>query len=87
MLDVFEIAEETVVFRNEFNYPDKYIVLTELLGGFVLIHDSLSEEVYTVIFEGEDQCLINGTLKPECSSFYGFLIDYFTVKDVQKNNT
>lgn len=77
ILDVPEIMEETAVVRDEFNFPSRYLVLTELVGGSVLIYDVKTDQVYSVDFEGGDELLLKGELKPDWASFKDFLEDFF----------
>ena len=84
VVDLFEcepneqnIISLTKICREEYQFPNKFLVLTELLGGGVLVYDTENDCVFNVDFEGSDQDLINGTLEPDWSSFYEFLDFYF----------
>jgi hypothetical protein len=77
ILDIPEILEETAVVRDEFDFPSRYLVLTELLGGSVLIYDVETDHVFSVDFEGGDELLLKGELEPDWTSFEGFLEDFF----------
>lgn len=82
LLDLYQgdrsIRSVTEICRDQFGFPDKFVVLTELSSGQVIILDSFSGNVYEVDFEGGEKKLINGDLRPRWESFYQFLIDYFS---------
>ena len=82
LVDVFDqspnIISLTKICREEYGFPKKFLVLTDLLGGGALIYDSDTDHVYNIDFEGADQDLIEGTLKPDWESFYDFLNYYFS---------
>ena len=71
------IVSTTKMIREELDFPDKYIVLTNLLGGSVLILDTNSDGVFNVDFEGGCEELLEGKLQPSWSSFIEFLKWYF----------
>ena len=71
------VVDQTVVARKEFGLPAKFLVLTELEAGSVLVYDCEMDVVFLVDFEGSDEQLIVGTLKPDWSSFKSFLDDFF----------
>ncbi|RAS80961.1 SMI1/KNR4 family protein [Priestia endophytica] len=81
LLDMVEeegnIQFYTDILRKEYKFPKNYLVLSELSVNTVLILDTLTDKVYCMSFEGEDEQLLNGELKASWSTFYAFLEDYF----------
>jgi hypothetical protein len=81
LLDMVEeegnIQFYTDILRKEHKFPKNYLVLSELSVNTVLILDTLTDKVYCMSFEGEDEQLLNGELKASWSTFYAFLEDYF----------
>lgn len=63
--------------RVQFGFPNSSLVLSELLGGAILVFDSVLDKVYNVDFEGSERELVSGTLEPRWHSFYEFLESYF----------
>ncbi|MBR1736425.1 MAG: SMI1/KNR4 family protein [Firmicutes bacterium] len=72
------IEKLTIICRGEFDFPKKYLVLTELTVGEVIVFDSISDKVFRVDFEGGDEMLREGKLKAEWGSFEEFLSEYFS---------
>ncbi|MFI8618504.1 hypothetical protein ACIGHN_23670 [Acidovorax sp. NPDC077693] len=81
LLDIVEGADNisamTLVCRDEFNFFSKYLVISQLAAGQVVVLDTHTDEVYEVDFEGGERMLMAGTLKPRWNSFEKFLMDYF----------
>jgi hypothetical protein len=81
LLDVVDqdvnIETETMAAREEFGFPPRYLVLTELLGNAVLVYDCSTDAVFNVDFEGGDDALLAGTLTPAWATFSAFLDEYF----------
>ncbi len=81
LLDLYEqkesIATNTEAVRSEFGFPNRYLVVSNLLGHSVLVYDIESEKVYDVDFEGGDQMLLKGSLNPSWNSWEEFLCEYF----------
>lgn len=81
LLDLCEpevnIVQATGTCREEFGWPDRFVVLTELLGNAVLALDTEQDRVFNVDFEGGDELLIAGELQSTWSSFADFLRFYF----------
>lgn len=73
------IEKYTYIARKEHNFPNKYLVLTEMISLSILVLDSETDKIYEVDFEGGDKLLINGSLKPTWNSFYRFLEEYFSL--------
>jgi hypothetical protein len=71
------IITATEVSRDEHGLPDEYLVLTDLLGGGVLMYRGATDEVFAVDFEGGVQALVAGQLSPRWLSFEEFLKEYF----------
>lgn len=71
------IVDVTTVCRRKFGWPGPLLVLTEPLGGGVLVLNPASDVVFNVDFEGGDRDLLSGTLAPSFKSFYDFLDYYF----------
>ena len=82
MLDIVDddpnIESITKICREQFKFPNQYLVVTDYIVGEVTVLDTLSNKLYTVCIEcGEDKDLLNGNLKPDWQSFDEFLTDYF----------
>jgi hypothetical protein len=81
LLDVIEenrnIEYYTNICREEYGFPKNFLVLSEMSTGSVLILDSVSDKVYQVNFEGQDELLIKGEVKERWANFYEFLKEYF----------
>jgi hypothetical protein len=71
------VASSTKICRAEYGFSDDYLVLTDLLGGSVLVYGSDSDQVFDVDFEGGQGELAAGQLKPAWISFADFLQEYF----------
>ncbi len=71
------IESMTRICRERFGLPSRYFVLTELLGGGVLMFDSSSGGVYSVDFEGGLERLVAGELPMQWEGFQQFLNFYF----------
>ena len=71
------VVTSTELCRAEHNIPHKALVLTDLLGGAVLMYEGDTDRVYNVDFEGGDQDFAAGRLEPMWKSFSEFLKWYF----------
>ncbi|MGJ7498234.1 hypothetical protein ACSFA8_24655 [Variovorax sp. RT4R15] len=71
------IEAATALVRSKYGWPERYLVLTSLLGGGVMVYDISTEQVYDVDFEGGDTLLKNGQLEPRYPSFLEFLRFFF----------
>ncbi|MFK7823423.1 MAG: SMI1/KNR4 family protein [Oligoflexales bacterium] len=83
----FELADivedESIVTLTEQSrihhlFPEIFLTLSPLLGGSVLVYNSVTDEVFNVDFEGGDQELLNSSLKPTWASFEAFIRSYFS---------
>lgn len=85
LLDLSEGANNietyTEVCRKEHGFLQKFLVLSELSTGALLVLDGDSDQVYEVDFEGGQDLLMNGELEAAWPSFYEFLQDYFELKN------
>lgn len=72
------VKPATELCRRQYSFPDELLVLTDLLGGEVLVYDSASDAVMRVDFEGGVEELLSGSLEPDWKSFYEFLDQYFS---------
>lgn len=83
LLDLVEsndnIESLTCVCREEYSFPDNYLVLTEMNANEVIVLDASSDKVFRVDFEGGDEKLKSGKLNPEWNSFEEFLMCYFDI--------
>lgn len=85
LLDIVDddpnIESITQICREEFKFPDQYLVVTDYCDvGDVTVLDTLNEKLYKVCLEcGEDEDLLNGKLEPTWQSFNDFLIDFFDI--------
>ncbi|MBP8811994.1 MAG: hypothetical protein KBG48_34275 [Kofleriaceae bacterium] len=70
------IVSLTVACREQYAFLARYLVLTDLLGGGVLVYDAVSDAVYNVDFEGGERELVAGRLAPGWQSFREFLAYY-----------
>lgn len=73
------VESVTLICREEFAFPNKYLALTELTIGEIIVLDSESNKLYKVNFEGGDRALLDGTLKESWTNFDEFLREYFNV--------
>lgn len=71
------IESYTLISRKEHGFPKQYLVLSEMSANAVLVLDTVTDKVYTVNFEGEDELLLIGELKETWLSFFDFLKAYF----------
>lgn len=77
--DDLNVESVTLICREEFAFPNKYLALTELTTGEIIVLDSESDKLYKVNFEGGDRALLAGTLKETWTNFDEFLREYFNV--------
>lgn len=75
--DDINIESNTLIVREEHKFPSKYLVLSEMSANAIIVLDSVTDKVYSVNFEGEDELLIKGELKENWTTFYDFLKEYF----------
>jgi hypothetical protein len=73
----WSIVSSTEVVRSDHGIPHEYLVITDLLGGGVLMYKTDTDQVFDVDFEGGHELLIAGTLPPTWNSFEAFLDEYF----------
>ncbi len=71
------VLESTRSVRQTFNWPARFLVITDLLGNGVYVYETVADKVFDVDFEGGDQALVSGELPPEFDSFEAFLVWYF----------
>ncbi|QSQ11374.1 hypothetical protein [Myxococcus landrumensis] len=81
LLDLYEEGARSVegmtrTLRERFGVPKDYLVLTDFLGGGVLVWDSSSGAVFSVDFEGGLEDLLAGRLSPKWESFEAFVSFY-----------
>ncbi|MDG5471396.1 SMI1/KNR4 family protein [Jeotgalibacillus sp. ET6] len=81
LLDVIDeennVETYTNISRQEHDFPNKYLVLSEMTANAVLVLDTDTDKVYKVNFEGGDEKLLKGELRESWSSFFEFLKAYF----------
>jgi len=73
------IEHYTYICRKEHHFPNKFLVLSEMATGTVLVLDSETDKVYKVNFEGGDELLLKGELKETWENFDDFLKVYFNI--------
>jgi hypothetical protein len=71
------VVDHTLTCREVHGFPNSALVLTELLGGGVLVYSCTNDAVYSIDFEGGAQAFISGVLEPRWASFEAFLAHYF----------
>ncbi len=71
------VESSTALVRSRLAWPDRYLVLTGLLAGGVMVYDITTGHVYDVDFEGGDALLKDGLLEPRYPSFVEFLRFFF----------
>lgn len=67
----------TAIAREKFGWPERYLVISDLLGNAVLVYDTVSEGVFNVDFEGGESLLFAGKLPAEFVSFQAFIEWFF----------
>ena len=75
------IVTQTQECRAEFGLPERYLVISDLVGNAVLVYDCATDALFNMDFEGGDKELVAGTLPPAWGSFNEFLSDYFAAVD------
>lgn len=75
--DERSIESSSLLVRQRFAWPDRYLVITNFLAGGVMVYDVSTEQVYDVDFEGGDALLKDDRLEPRYSSFLEFLHFFF----------
>jgi hypothetical protein len=73
------ILVSTELCRKKYQFPQRYLVISGLLGGSVLVYDVMTDAVLNIDFEGGDKDLISGTATPEWKTFFDFLEGFFRV--------
>jgi len=77
------VLHSTLTCRREYGWPEKFLVLTEVLDGTVLVLEAEAGRVFRVDFtEGDDLKLTEGTLAVAWASFEAFLEEFFRVPAV-----
>ena len=71
------VEYSTRAVRSKFGWPDRYLVISDLLANSVFVYDTVTESVFNVDFEGGDAMLISGTLPADFPTFTAFLEWYF----------
>ena len=71
------VLESTRSARRQFDWPARFLVITDLLGNGVYVYETVTDKVFNVDFEGGDKALVSGELPPEFDSFEEFLVWYF----------
>jgi hypothetical protein len=66
--------------REQFGMPQRYLVISDLLAGGVLVYNCEDNAVYDVDFEGGFDRLVENQLPPRWENFAGFLADFFYSK-------
>lgn len=81
LLDLVEdcpnIVGHTKLCREQYEFPNQYLVLTEITTGQVAVLNAETDQVFEVDFEGGDVLLKKGELEPRWNSFKEFVVDYF----------
>lgn len=82
MLDLLEGEENvrlaTEQCRQQFGFPDNFLILTQWSAGQVVVLDVVKDEVFEVDFEGGERLLLEGSLQPRWNDFRSFLKEYFS---------
>lgn len=79
--DIDEIISLTKAVRKYHKFSNKYIVLSDLVAGEILVLNSENENIYKVDFEGKDELLKNNKLNYEWVNFNSFLKSFFLNED------
>lgn len=81
ILDLVEqspnVVSHTETCRSEFEFPERYLVISSYLGNGVLVYDTQTDSVFDVDFEGTDRELLAGTLAPRWRTFDALLRFFF----------
>jgi hypothetical protein len=70
----------TTVCREQYDWPPLFVVLTDVSGGEALVMNADADAVYRVDFDGGQEELKAGQLRPTWDSFNGFLRAFFGVR-------
>jgi hypothetical protein len=71
------VLDSTMAVRRQIDWPDRFLVLTDMLCHGVYVYDTASGKVFNVDFEGGHEELVAGELPPAHDSFEDFLAWYF----------
>lgn len=71
------IVRRTEICRQVHGFQPQHLVISDVCGEAILVFDSIKDGVYNVDFEGSDELLKKGALKPQWNSFEEFLNAYF----------
>jgi hypothetical protein len=71
------IKSNTELCRTRFSFPRRYLVISGLLGGSVLVYDTVTDGVLNIDFEGGERDLVSGKGTPEWGTFFEFLEQFF----------
>lgn len=77
----FTVEALTIQCRQHHRFPNRFLALTDLCGGGILVYDCVTDAVSNVDFEGGSDQLLAGTLPPQWRTFEDFLEEYFTPLD------
>lgn len=81
LLDLYEedpnILGSTIYARGEFDLPDNYILITNLLAGGALAYNSSDGGIYEIDFEEGLDMIANNEIPSKWGSFVEFLTYFF----------
>ena len=81
LLDLVEqdesITSNTRAARDHYCIPKNLLVITSLLGGAGLVYNTNDGAVYDLDFEGGDEALYRGEIRPRWADWNEFLEIYF----------
>lgn len=64
--------------RAHFALPEEMVVITNLLGGEVLVYATDTDEVFEMDFEGGERVVSSRSVAPRWRSFSDFLASFFS---------
>lgn len=81
LLDLVEqedsVVSGTETLRSQFGFPDRFLVMSSLLGQSILVYDVITGHVFDMDFDGGDVLLLADKLSPRWKTWWDFAQEYF----------
>ena len=78
------IVEATRLAREAHGFATRFLVISDFVGGSVLVYDTRDDHVFNVDFEGGKELLHEGRLAPQFKTFKEFLDWYFAGESINE---